>query len=62
MSWPVSLRYESEKEEEVRKVSKEEHKVGVVHTWMQVGGFPALAEEDEAQGCYVRYSSLLDIS
>ena len=37
---------ESEKEEEVRGVTKEEHELGVVHSWMEVGGVPALAEEE----------------
>ena len=48
MSWLVSLTDESDEEEEVREVTKEEHEVGVVCS-MQVGGFPALAKE-EAQG------------
>ena len=46
----VSLTDESEKEEEVEEeikvVRKEEHKVAVVCSWMQVGDFPVLAEEE----------------
>ena len=53
MSGFVSLTYESLEEEEVegeiKVISKEEHKLVVACPWMQVGGFPALAEE-EAQG------------
>ena len=49
MSWPASLTDESEEEEEVKEMIKEEHEVGVVHSWMQVGGFPVLAGE-EVQG------------
>ena len=49
MPWLVSITDESEEEEEVREMMKEEHEVGVVCSWMQVGVFPALAEE-EAQG------------
>ena len=49
MFGPVLLADESDKEEEAREVMKEEHELGVAHSWMQVGGFPALAEE-EVQG------------
>ena len=49
MSASVSLPDESDEEEEAREETKEEHELGVVHSWMQVEGFPALAEE-EAQG------------
>ena len=49
MSGFVSLTNESEEEEEAREVTKEEHEFGVAHSWMQVGGFLALAEE-EMQG------------
>ena len=47
--WHVLLTDESEEEEEIREVTKEECELGVVHSWMEVGGVPALAEE-EAQG------------
>ena len=36
-------------QEEVKEVTKEEHEIDVAHSWMEVGGFLALAEE-EAQG------------
>ena len=35
--------------EEVKEVSKEEHEIDVADSWMEVGGFLVLAEE-EAQG------------
>ena len=41
MSGPVTLTDDSLEEEEIEEkitvVSKEEHKVAVVHSWMQVG-------------------------
>ena len=51
MSGFVSLADESDGEKEAREVMKEEHELGVAHSWMQVGGFPVLAEE-EAQGLF----------
>ena len=49
MSGFVLLGDESGKEQEAREVTKEEHELGVAHSWMEVGGFPALAEK-EVQG------------
>ena len=49
MSGFVLLTDESSEEEEVKEVTKEEHEIDVAHSWMEVGAFPALAEE-EAQG------------
>ena len=46
MSGFVSLTDESEEKEEVKEVTKEEYVIGVAHSWMQVGGFLALAEEE----------------
>ena len=40
---------EPSEEEEAREVTKEEHELGVVKSWMEIGGVPALAEE-EARG------------
>ena len=45
----VFLADESSEEEEVKEVTEEEHEVGVACSWMEVGGFTVLAEE-EAQG------------
>ena len=47
--WLVSLADESDEGEESRGETKEEQELGVVKSWMEVGGLPALAEE-EAQG------------
>ena len=40
---------ELSEEEEAREVTKKECELGVATSWMEVGGLPALAEE-EAQG------------
>ena len=40
---------ESNEEEEAKEVMKEEHELGVVKSWMEIGGILALAEE-EAKG------------
>ena len=40
---------ESEEEVVLRLETKEEWELGIIHSWMEVGGFPALPE-DEAQG------------
>ena len=47
--WLVSLADESDEGEESRGETKEEQELGVVKSWMEVGGLPALAKE-EAQG------------
>ena len=49
MSGFVSLTDESLEEEEIKAGIKEEHEVGVAHSWKKAGGFPVLAEE-ETQG------------
>ena len=49
MSGFVSLTDDSSEEDEVKKIMKEEHEIDVAHSWMEVGGFLALAEE-EAHG------------
>ena len=49
MSLFVSLTDKSSEEEEVNQVTKEEHVIDVADSWMEVGGFLALAAE-EAQG------------
>ena len=49
MSWFVSLTDKLSVEEEVKEVTEEEHKMDVACSWMEVGGFLALAEEG-AQG------------
>ena len=49
MSGFVSLTDESSEEEEIKVVSKEEHKIDVAQSWMKVAGFLAL-EEEEALG------------
>ena len=51
MSGFVLLTDKSDKEEEAREVMKEEHELGMVCSWMKVGGLPALAEE-EVQGLF----------
>ena len=42
----VSLADESDEEEEAREVKKEEQELKMVYSWMEVGGLPALAEEE----------------
>ena len=46
MSGFVSLADKSSEEEEVKEVTKEEHEIDVAHSWMEVGGLLALAEEE----------------
>ena len=48
-SWLILLTDESDEEEEVVTGTKEEQELGVVQSWMEVGGLPTLPEE-EAQG------------
>ena len=45
MSGFVSIIDESSEEEEVKVVMKEEHEMDVAHSWMEVGGFLALADK-----------------
>ena len=45
----VSFQYESEEEGVVQPLSKEEEEVEVMRSWVEVGSFPAQAEE-EAKG------------
>ena len=45
----ISPADESSEEEKARGVTKEDHELGVVKSWVEMGGLLALAEE-EAQG------------
>ena len=60
MSGLVFLIDESGEEEVVKSETKEEHELGIIHSWMQVGAFPVLPEE-ETQGLLweVGFSSCL---
>ena len=60
ISWPILLTDESDEEAEVTADKKEEQELGVVQSWMEVGGFPALPEE-EAWGLLCEVFPLFDI-
>ena len=45
-SWLILLTDESDEEKEVVTWTKEEQELGVVQSWMEVGGLPALPEEE----------------
>ena len=61
MSGFVLLADMSSEEEEVKEVTKEEHEIDVAHSWMEVGGSPHWWMR-RCRGCYMRYSSLLEIA
>ena len=46
MLWLVSLADESEEGAESMEEMKEEQELGVVKSWMEVGGLPMLVEEE----------------
>ena len=46
ISWPILFTDESDEEGEVTAETKEEWEMGVVQSWMEVGGFPALYERE----------------
>ena len=46
MPWFVSLADESDEGEESREEKKEAKELGVVKSWMEVGGIPVFAEEE----------------
>ena len=46
ISWPILLADESDDEGEVTAEMKEEQELGVVQSWMEVLGLPALPEEE----------------
>ena len=45
----IPLTDESDKERVVKPKTKEEEELGIIHSWMEVGGLPALPEQ-EVQG------------
>ena len=47
-SWSILHADESKSEEEVKVETKEEEELGILQSWMEVGGLPAL-DEVEAQ-------------
>ena len=57
ISWPILPTDESDEEGKVIAETKEEQKLGVVQSWMEMGGLPALPEE-EAQGLLCEVSLL----
>ena len=61
ISWPILFADESDEEGEVMAETKEEEDLGVVQSWMQVGGLPALPEE-EVQGLLCEVSPLFFLS